>query len=52
MHLRGVAVAAILAVIIIDMVFPDSPENRWVFLAPLAVLWAFVVFKILAGRRQ
>jgi hypothetical protein len=50
-HLRGVAIAAILAVIIIDMAFPNSPEKRWLFLVPLAVLWAFVVFKALAGRR-
>ena len=51
-HLRGVAVAAILAVIIVDMAFPTSPERRWLFLAPLAVLWAFVVFKALSGRRR
>lgn len=50
-HLKGVAIAAILAVLIIDMTFPNSPEKRWMFLAPLAVLWAFVVFKALAGRR-
>jgi copper chaperone CopZ len=51
-HLRGVAIAAIVAVIIIDMTFPNSPEKRWLFLLPLAVLWAFVVFKELAGRRR
>jgi hypothetical protein len=51
-HLRGVAIALILAVIIIDMTFPSSPEKRWVFLVPVAVLWAFVVFKELAGRRR
>jgi len=51
-HLRAIAIAAILAVIIIDMAFPNSPEKRWLFLVPLAVLWAFVVFKALAGERR
>jgi hypothetical protein len=51
-HLRGGAIAAILAVIIIDLAFPNSPEKRWLFLVPLAALWAFVVFRALAGRRR
>jgi len=51
-HLRFIAVAAILGVIIIDIAFPNSPEKRWLLLAPVAVIWAFVVFKELAGRRR
>ena len=51
-HLRAIAIAAILAVIIIDMAFPNSPQKRWLFLVPLAVLWAFIVFKALVGQRR
>jgi hypothetical protein len=51
-HLRAIAIAAILAVIIIDMAFPNSPQKRWLFLLPLAALWAFVVLKALVGQRQ
>ena len=51
-HLRGVAVAAILAVILVDLAYPNSPEKRWLFLVPLAVMWMFVMYKALAGRRQ
>ena len=50
-RLKGVAIAAVLAVIVIDMTFPNSLENRWTLLVPLAMLWAFVVFKASAGRR-
>jgi hypothetical protein len=51
-HLRAIAIAAILAVIIIDMAFPNSPQKRWLFLLPLAALWAFVVLKALVGQRR
>jgi hypothetical protein len=50
-HLRIVAIAAIVAVIIIDVALPNEPERRWLFLVPLAVLWAYVVFRALAARR-
>jgi copper chaperone CopZ len=51
-HLRAIARAAILAVIVIEIAFPTSLEKRWLFLAPLAVFWAFIVFKALAGQRR
>jgi hypothetical protein len=51
-HLRAVAVAAILAVFIVDIAFPYSPEKRWLVLVPLAVMWMFVMYKALVGRRQ
>jgi hypothetical protein len=51
-HLRGVAIAAIVAVVIIDLAFPSSLEKRWLFLAPLAAVWALVVFNALAARRR
>jgi hypothetical protein len=51
-HLRSVAIAAILGVIIIDMTFPHSPDKRWVYLIPLAMVWAIIVVGSLAARRQ
>jgi hypothetical protein len=51
-HLRGVAVAAIVGVIIIDITFPNSPEKRWLYLVPLAAVWALVVLSSLVARRQ
>jgi len=51
-HLRAIAIAAILAIIIIDMAFPNSPGKRWLFLVPITVFWAFIVFKALAGQRR
>jgi hypothetical protein len=51
-HLTAVAVAAIVAVILIDLAFPSNAEKRWVFLVPLAVVWAFALFRAMAGRRR
>ena len=49
-YLRFIAIAAILAVLIIDVTFPTSPDKRWLFLAPVAAFWGFFVFRELARR--
>ena len=49
-NLRYIAIAAILAVLIIDVTFPTSPDKRWLFLAPVAAFWGFFVFRELARR--
>ncbi len=51
-RLKSAAVMAILAVIIIDMIFPSSPEKRWVSLVPLALLWSLVILRTFVARRS
>lgn len=50
-QINSVAVLAMLAVIVIDMMFPNNPEKRWLFIVPLGLLWAFTIIEGLIARR-
>jgi len=49
-HLWGISMAVILAVILFDVALPNNLGQRWLMLAPLAVLWTIVVVKEVVGR--
>jgi hypothetical protein len=51
-YLTAVAVAAIVAVIFMDLAFPSNAEKRWIFLVPLALVWAFALVRGTAGPRR
>jgi hypothetical protein len=51
-QIKSVAVVAMLAVIVIDLTFAGSPEKRWLFIVPIALLWAFVIIQALGARRR
>ena len=40
-----VGLAAMLAVILIDIVFPNSPDKRWLFIVPVILIWAFILLR-------
>lgn len=44
-------VVAMLGVIVIDMTLPNDPGKRWLFMVPVALLWAFVIIEGLVARR-
>lgn len=49
-RIKSVAVAAILAVVVIDLTFPNTPEKRWLLMVPAAVLWAFIMIEAFIAR--
>jgi hypothetical protein len=51
-QIKSAAVVAMLAVIVIGMALPNSPEKRWLFIVPLVLLWAFVIFEGLVTRHR
>jgi hypothetical protein len=34
------------------MALPNSPEKRWLFILPLTLLWAFMIFESLTARQR
>ncbi len=50
-HIKSVAVLVMLAVIVIDITFPNNPEKRWLFIAPVVLLWTFMIIEGLVARR-
>jgi hypothetical protein len=51
-QIKSAAVVAMLAVVVIDMALPNSPEKRWLFILPLTLLWAFMIFESLTARQR
>jgi copper chaperone CopZ len=49
--LAAVGLAAMLAVILIDIALPNNPEKRWFFVAPVILLWAFILVRASLTRR-
>lgn len=45
-------VAAMFALLLIDIVFPESPYKHWFFIMPLAVLWTFLLLRSTPSRRS
>ena len=50
--LAVVGFAAVLAMIVIDIALANSPERRWLFIIPFAVLWAFALLRTTLARRS
>jgi hypothetical protein len=50
--LAAVGLAAVLAVILIDIALPNTPAKRWFFVVPVILLWAFVLVRASLTRRS
>ena len=50
--LAVVGLAAMLAVILIDIALPNSPDKRWLFIVPVILLWAFILLRATLVRRS
>lgn len=50
--LTVVGLAAVFAIVVIDITQAGSPERRWLFIIPVVVLWAFVLLRTMLARRS
>jgi hypothetical protein len=44
--------AALVALVLIDLALPIAPDQRWLFVAPVVVFWAVVLLRASSGRRS
>jgi hypothetical protein len=44
--------AALLALVLIDLALPIAPDQRWLFVAPVVVFWAVALLRASIGRRS
>jgi hypothetical protein len=50
--LSAVGVAAMLAIICIDVALANSPEKRWIFIFPVIAFWAVALVRATLRRRS
>ena len=51
-YLAAVGLAAMLAIVLIDVALPNSPEKRWFLNMPVVLLWAFILLRATRSRRS
>jgi hypothetical protein len=47
-----VGLAAMLAVVFIDIALPNSSDKRWFFIVPVILLWVFMLLRATRARRS